>query len=97
MMDLEALLSRMKLEHLEHQLDGVCDEAAARNLDYRTFLTRALSAEWQGRQQRGVEARLNQTRFPWHKTLEQFDFDFQPSLDRQQVRDSERLNIVGNP
>lgn len=38
MMDLEALLSRMKLEHLEHQLDGVCDEAAARNLDYRTFL-----------------------------------------------------------
>jgi len=94
MMDLEALLSRMKLEHLEHQLDGVCDEAAARNLDYRTFLTRALSAEWQGRQQRGVEARLKQARFPWHKTLEQFDFDFQPSLDRQQVRELAGLAFV---
>ena len=28
---------------------------------------------------------MRQSRFTWVKTLEQFDFDFQPSLDRRQV------------
>lgn len=31
--------------------------------------------------------RLHRPRFPWVKSLEQFDFDFQPSLDRRQVRE----------
>ena len=48
----------------------------------------------QGRFQRGIEARLRQSRFPWNKTLEQFDFDFQPSLDRRQVRELAGLSFV---
>jgi DNA replication protein DnaC len=33
------------------------------------------------------ESRLKLARFPWIKTLDQFDFDFQPSLDRKVVRE----------
>jgi DNA replication protein DnaC len=47
----------------------------------------ALQTGWQGRYQRGTELRLRQACFPWLKTLEQFDFDFQPSLDRRQIRE----------
>jgi DNA replication protein DnaC len=50
--------------------------------------------EWQGRSQRGTEARLRLARFPWLKTLEQFDFDFQPSLDRRVVRELAGLSFV---
>ncbi|MFP1496595.1 hypothetical protein ACLB1Q_15105 [Escherichia coli] len=28
-----------------------------------------------------MESRLKQARFPWVKTLEQFDFGFQPGID----------------
>ena len=93
-MELIALLHKLKMEHLEAQLDAVCEQAAQRDLDYKTFLTRALQTEWQGRYQKGVEARLRQARFPWVKTLEQFDFDFQPSLDRRQVRELAGLAFI---
>jgi len=85
--ELNTLLGRMKLEHLDTQLDALCDDAAKRDLDYRAFLTQALTAEWRGRQRRGIEARLKQARFPWLKTLDQFDFEFQPSIDRKVVRE----------
>lgn len=93
-MELAGLLDKLKLDHLEAQLDAVCEQAAARDLDYKAFLTQALSAEWQGRFQRGIEARLRQSRFPWIKTLEQFDFDFQPSLDRKAVRELAGMSFV---
>lgn len=93
-MELLTLLEKLKMDHLEAQLDAVCEQAAQRDLDYKTFLRQALATEWQGRYRRGIEARLRQSRFPWIKTLEQFDFDFQPSLDRRQVRELAGLSFV---
>jgi DNA replication protein DnaC len=86
-MELTTLLERMKMEHLLAQLDGVCEQAAKGDLDFKGFLARALETEWHGRYQRGVEGRLKQARLPWIKTLDQFDFDFQPSIDRKTIRE----------
>jgi DNA replication protein DnaC len=86
-MELTVLLERMKMEHLLAQLDGVCEQAATGDLDFKGFLARALETEWHGRYQRGVEGRLKQARLPWIKTLDQFDFDFQPSIDRKVIRE----------
>lgn len=93
-MELTLLLEKLRMDHLDAQLDAVCEQAAAGELDYKSFLARALETEWQGRFRRGIEARLRQSRFPWVKTLEQFDFDFQPSLDRRQVRELAGLSFV---
>lgn len=93
-MELENLLDKLRMDHLEAQLDAVCEQAAEKQLDYKTFLVQALQTEWQGRYQKGIEARLCLARFPWLKTLEQFDFDFQPSLDRRQVRELAGMGFV---
>jgi DNA replication protein DnaC len=93
-MELTTLLERMKMDHLLAQLDGVCEQAATGDADYKTFLARALEAEWQGRYQRGVQGRLKQARLPWLKTIDQFDFDVQPSIDRKQVRELAGLSFV---
>ncbi len=61
---------------------------------YREFLCRALQQEWSGRHQRGMESRLKQARLPWVKTLEQFDFSFQPGIDRKVVRELAGLAFV---
>jgi DNA replication protein DnaC len=92
--ELTALLEKMKLEHLADQIDTVCEQAAGRDLDYKAFLAQALETEYRGRFQRGTEARIKQARFPWVKTLEQFDFEFQPSLDRKLVRELAGLSFV---
>ena len=93
-MELTTLLERMKMDHLLPQLDTVCEQAAKAELDYKAFLAQALETEWRGRFQRGVEARLKQARLPWIKTLDQFDFSFQPSIDRKVVRQLGGLGFV---
>ncbi|MCB0037492.1 MAG: IS21-like element helper ATPase IstB [Anaerolineales bacterium] len=94
MTELVYLLEKLKLDHLAHQLETVCEQAAAQEQDYQSFLQQALSVEWNGRFQRGIQSRLKQARLPWVKTLEQFDFDFQPSLDRRLVRELAGVSFV---
>jgi DNA replication protein DnaC len=94
MMELHVLLERLKMEHLLTQLDSVCQQAAKADLDYQSFLAQALESEWRGRQQRGIEIRLRMGRFPWIKTLDQFDFECQPSLDRKVVRELAGMSFV---
>ncbi|MFP1497619.1 IS21-like element helper ATPase IstB [Escherichia coli] len=53
-----------------------------------------MQQEWNGRHQRSMESRLKQARFPWVKTLEQFDFGFQPGIDRKVVRELAGLALV---
>jgi DNA replication protein DnaC len=72
-MQLTGLLEKLKMEHLGYQLDALCEQAAKKDLGYREFLLDALQTEWSGRHLKGVEARLKLARFPWVKTIEQFD------------------------
>jgi len=85
-MELNGLLQKLKFDYLGPSLDTLCEQAAKRELDYREFLAEALATEWAGRHQKGLESRLKQARLPWVKTLEQFDFSFQPAIDRKLVR-----------
>ena len=86
-MELNGLMQKLKMEYLPDHLDTLCEQAAKRELDYRSFLAEALATEWSGRHQKGLENRLKQARLPWIKTLEQFDFSFQPSIDRKVIRE----------
>ncbi|WP_156524476.1 IS21-like element helper ATPase IstB [Halomonas sp. G11] len=94
MMALEQLLDRLKMEHLQASLDSLCEHASKQDLNYREFLEQALLQEWGGRHQKGLESRLKQARLPWIKTLEQFDFSFQPSIDHKIVRELAGLGFV---
>lgn len=93
-MQLEGLLEKMKMDHLALQLDSVCEQAAQRDLGYKEFLVEALGAEWRGRHGKAVESRLQLARFPYVKTLEQFDFSFQPNVDRKVIRELAGLSFV---
>src|SRR5215469_3887233 len=93
-MELSELCTRLKFEHLPAQLDALCEQAAKRELNFRDFLGEALASEWQGRRLKGVERGLRLARFPYVKSLEQFDFTFQPSIDRKLVRELAGLGFV---
>ena len=93
-MELAQLLEKLKLDYLIDSLDTLCDQASKKDLGYREFLTEALATEWAGRHQKGLESRLNQARLPWHKTLEQFDYKFQPSIDKKVIRELSGLGFV---
>lgn len=105
-MQLNGLLQKLKFEHLPASLETLCEQAGKRDLNYREFLAEALACEYAGRHQHGLESRLKAARLPWIKTLEQFDFAFQPSIDRKLVRElagcgfverGENLILLGPP
>jgi DNA replication protein DnaC len=93
-MQLINLLEKMKMEHLGYQIDTLCEQASKKDQGYREFLLDALQTEWNGRHLKVVEARQKIARFPWVKTIEQFDFTFQPSIDRKVIRELCGLSFV---
>ena len=69
------------------QLDSVSQQAAAEHWTYSHFLGRLLEAEISARQQRVVETSLHFSGLPWQKRLRDFDFSFQPSIDRTLIEE----------
>ena len=91
---LNTLISRLKLDYLDERLNDLCEQAKKKDLNYREFLIEVLSTEWEGRHQKGLDSRLKQARLPWTKTLEQFDYSFQPTVDRKVVRELASLGFI---
>jgi DNA replication protein DnaC len=51
------------------------------------FLDRVLDVEVSARVERDVTMKTRLARFPFVKTLDQFDFSFQPALNEAQIRE----------
>jgi len=75
-------------------LDQRLDQAAHRQLSYAEFLADLLAVEVAARRERYFKARSRLAHFPFHKTLEEFDFAFQPSIDERRVRELAQLAFV---
>jgi len=70
--------------------------AAQKELSYAEFLSDLLGVEVAARRQRYLTARTRLAHFPYLKTLEEFDFGFQPSIDERQVRELAALAFVSD-
>jgi DNA replication protein DnaC len=69
------------------QLDSVAQQAAAAHWTYSHFLGRLLEAEIAARRQRVVDTALHFSGLPWQKRLSDFEFSFQPSIDRALIEE----------
>jgi DNA replication protein DnaC len=61
---------------------------------YELFLNRAIAAEVEGRDRRAAERRMTAARLPTIKTLEAFDFAFQPDLSERLLWELADLSFV---
>jgi DNA replication protein DnaC len=64
------------------QLDQLAQRAAAEEWSYSHFLGRLLEPELAARRARVIETNLRFAGLPYLKRLEDFDFSFQPSIDK---------------
>ena len=70
------------------------DAAASKQLPYPDMLAELLGVEVAARRERYLTARTKMAHFPFQRTLEQFDFAFQPSIDERQVKELTGLAFV---
>ncbi len=85
------LLIEMGLVSSAALLDARLEAAAKGELTYLSFLSELLDAERQQRKRRSEEVRIKRSRLPHRKTLEEFDFTFQPSIDGRQIKELSTL------
>jgi DNA replication protein DnaC len=88
------LLKALSLRHLEKGLPEVYEQARMHGLTYEAFLRRVLTMEVEGRKLAAQHKRLKAAKLPLRKTLEEFDFSFQPSIDERQVWELADLSFV---
>jgi DNA replication protein DnaC len=88
------LLKALRLRHLEQGLPEVYEQARIHSLTYEAFLRRVLTMEVEGRQRSTQQNRLKAAKLPTRKTLEEFDFSFQPSIHERQLWELAELSFV---
>jgi DNA replication protein DnaC len=87
---LERLLEhcqRLRLFQVAQELTARLEQAAKRELSYADFLDELLALEVGAKTAKHHQMRITMARFPFQKTLESFDFKFQPSIDVKLMRE----------
>jgi DNA replication protein DnaC len=72
----------------------LADDARTHDWTHIEFLARLVAEETTATRDRRLAARLRYARFPFHKTIDDFDFEFQPTIDRKLVEDLATLRFV---
>ena len=80
-------LKNLRLSGVLATLEVRTQQAIEEKLSYVEFLQRLLEDEVERRAQKQLALRLRRATFDLEKTLEGFDFAFNPSINRQQVFD----------
>jgi DNA replication protein DnaC len=87
-------LKQLGLTQLEQALPVLFETARLEQWTYEQFLKRAIAAELEGRDRRAAARRMAAAHLPVVKTLEAFDFAFQPSLSERLLWELADLSFV---
>lgn len=91
---LQYQLKSVRLSGMAENLDVHLQEAKANDLTYEDFLKNLLDAELNRRRDRLLNRRMKQARFPFLKTMEDFDFRFNLSIEKRKIKELQSTAFV---
>lgn len=91
---IRATAAKLGLPHIAAEVDVLLRRAEDTKMGYLDFLDLALEEELGERDGRRFRTALKLSGLPHHKTLDDFEFAFQPELDTRKVRDLATLSFV---
>ena len=89
-----AAAHRLHLTNLDESLEHLVERAEATTMGYLEFLDLVLEEETGVREGGRFTNALKLSGLPHHKTIDDFDFAFQPDLDKRKVKDLATLSFV---
>lgn len=87
-------LKELQLNGLLPVYKQVADKAVNGNLNYEEFFALVLEHEVKRKKDSSINAKVKKAKFPFIKTLEEFDFTFQPSIKEKEVIKLSSLNFI---
>lgn len=94
MATLRAQLKRLTLHTMAERFEKEAEVAAKAQSSFTDFLARLVEEELAAKTDRSVRERVHKARFPLLRTIESFDFAFQPSLKASEFRELANLGFV---
>lgn len=89
-------LKKLRLPAMAEMLDSYVKQAASSSMSYMDFLSNLVMEEVRYKERRGVENRIKSARFPVMKSLDDFDYTFQPSINRKKLEELSSLRFIDN-
>jgi len=86
--------AQLGLPHLAEAVNEYTRRADEAKMGYLDFLDLVLSEELAVRDDRRFRSGLRTSKLPHHKTLDEYDFSFQPELDPRKIKDLATLSFV---
>jgi len=83
---LQEQMQRLRLFKSRERLEALLQEATTKEASYADFLDTLLAEEVASKTAKHVTMRTHLARFPFVKSIETFDFSYQPSLDKKQIQ-----------
>ena len=93
-MQLRKNLEYLKLNQMNLQLDEIIDFITKNSLSFAEGLVKLTSYEIDFKEANMVRSMVKVAGFPHHKELKDFDFSFQPSINKQEIKDYETLRFI---
>jgi DNA replication protein DnaC len=91
---LKGQLTKLGLHSIAAHFEAEADRAAKSETAYTAYLARLVELELADKADRSINARIARARFPVLRTLEEFDFGFQPGLAAARVRELAHLAFL---
>lgn len=95
-MQLKHNLEYLKLNKMNEKLDETLDYISKNNLSFTDGLIKMTQIEIDHKETNVIKSMVKVGAFPHLRELKDFDFDFQPSINKQQIYDLETLRFVEN-
>lgn len=89
-------LRHLQLSDMVEALDSSLKEAEQERCGYLSFLSTLLSHQIKGRSQRSIERRIKKAGLNPCMSFETFDWNFQPALNVEYVKDLAQLGFIAN-
>ena len=99
-------LKALKMPTMHDECEKIAARCAKENVDHLGFLLQLCEQELIDREKRAADRRLKAAKFPNHKTLEDFKFEAQPTINRvlvselirgEYIEKRESVILIGHP
>lgn len=91
---LKSAFDELGFIHIPQVYDHHAEEASKGSIPYLEFLDKLLWTEIEAKQQRAIKTNMKLAKLPYIKTIEEFEFDFQPSVDEKRMKELMTLAFV---
>lgn len=89
-------LEVLKLDKIKNMLPEYLDEMKNKNISFTEMLYDLTKEEIKYQSERAAKVNITVSAFPFEKTINDFDFSYQPSIDRNEILDLETLRFMEN-